>query len=74
MAVDFGNRMCAWLEPVSEFEADHTTIPTGQFVNFISLASGPPLLLSGHLKEEILLLPVKKILPILCMKMKVPSM
>jgi PKD repeat protein len=29
-------------EPVSEFEADHTLIPTWQYVNFISLASGPP--------------------------------
>ncbi|PLX00880.1 MAG: glycosyl hydrolase [Marinilabiliales bacterium] len=30
------------MEPVSEFEADHTMIPTGHFVNFYSLASGPP--------------------------------
>ena len=30
------------VEPVSEFEADYTTIPTGHYVNFTSLASGPP--------------------------------
>lgn len=29
-------------EPVADFAADYTTIPTGYFVNFSSLASGPP--------------------------------
>lgn len=29
-------------EPVADFEADHMIIPTGHFVNFSSLASGPP--------------------------------
>jgi PKD repeat protein len=29
-------------EPVSEFEADYTLIPTGHSVNFSSLATGPP--------------------------------
>lgn len=30
------------VEPVSDFEADYTFIPTGSSVNFHSLASGPP--------------------------------
>jgi PKD repeat protein/photosystem II stability/assembly factor-like uncharacterized protein len=29
-------------EPISDFEADNTIIPTGYHVNFYSLASGPP--------------------------------
>ena len=30
------------VEPVSDFEAEYTLIPTGHYVNFHSLASGPP--------------------------------
>lgn len=30
------------VEPVADFEADYTLIPTGYHVNFTSLASGPP--------------------------------